>query len=237
MFLGTVVAVTDLARTDVDTFLTSRRARFQVNESFGGLSSDLREVDVLTGVGGGDCGIPFQAGEVYLIDAFIGEDGFIHAGICSSTRRIDAVGAALRILRQRRDGQRVPSLAGQIAQHDRNFKGKLGTHTPRPLANTLVRVKTDGRVYETRADAEGLYALYNLPSGRYELIPDLPQGTTLPGTSGVTDRQFLLSYTRVPVESMISRFSQVDQFRVEFSTLRISCCLMHSCTSSRLTRR
>lgn len=46
VFLGTVVAVTDLARTDVDTFLTSRRARFQMNESFGGLSSDVREVDV-----------------------------------------------------------------------------------------------------------------------------------------------------------------------------------------------
>lgn len=179
VFLGTVLAVTDLPRTGVDVFLSRRRTRIQVDESFGGLSPDVHEVDVLTGAGGGDCGIPFRAGEVYLVDAFVGKDGLVHAGICSSTRRIDAAGVALRILRQRRDGQQVPSLAGQIARHDRSFEGTLGTHDPKPLANVLVRVKADGRVYETRADSEGLYAFYSLPPGRYEFAPDLPPGTTL----------------------------------------------------------
>jgi hypothetical protein len=179
VFLGTVLAVTDLPDTGDDVFLASRRARIRVDESFGGLSPDVHEVDVLTGAGGGDCGIPFRAGEVYLIDAFAGKDGLVHAGICGSTRRIDAAGVALRILRQRRDGQRVPSLAGQIAQYDRNFEGTLGTHDPMPLANVLVRVKADGKAYETRADSEGLYAFYDLPSGRYEFAPDLPPGATL----------------------------------------------------------
>jgi hypothetical protein len=179
VFLGTVLAVTDLPRTDDDVFLSSRRARIQVDESFGGLSPDVHEVDVLTGAGGGDCGIPFRAGDVYLIDAFVEKDGLVHAGICSATRKIDAAGVALRILRQQRDGQRVPTLTGQIAQHDRNFEGTLGTHAPKPQANALVRVKADGRVYETLADSEGLYAFYNLPSGRYEFAPELPAGTTL----------------------------------------------------------
>jgi hypothetical protein len=62
-------------------FLNSRRARIQVSESFEGLSSDVHEVDVLTGVGGGDCGIPFKVGEVDLIDAFIGKDGLVHAAV------------------------------------------------------------------------------------------------------------------------------------------------------------
>ena len=94
-------------RTGNDVFLSSRKARIHLDESFGGLSPDVHELDVLTAVGGGDCGVPFKAGEVYLIDAFVGKDGLAHAGICSSTRRLDAAGVALRILRQRRDGQHV----------------------------------------------------------------------------------------------------------------------------------
>jgi hypothetical protein len=179
VFLGTVLAVTDLPRAGDHAFLTSRKARIQVDESFGGLPPDVREVDVLTGAGGGDCGIPFRAGDVYLIDAIVGDDGLIHAGICSSTRRIDAAGIALRVLRQRRAGQQVPSLVGRIAQHDRNFDGILGMHAPRPLPNAVVRVTADGRMYETLPDADGLYEFHDLPSGRYEFAPDLPPGTTL----------------------------------------------------------
>jgi len=103
VFLGTVLRVTDLLATDDSAFLSSRRARIRVDERFGGLAPDLREVDVYTGSGGGDCGIAFKIGEAYLVDAFV-EKGVAHAGICSSTRRIDAAGVLLRVLRQRRDG-------------------------------------------------------------------------------------------------------------------------------------
>src|SRR5258708_5334332 len=98
LFLGGGLAVTDLSRASDDVFLFSRRAQIRVDESFGGIAPDVHQVDVLTGSGGGDCGIPFKVGEVYLIDAFVGKDGLVHAAICSSTRRIDASGAALRIL-------------------------------------------------------------------------------------------------------------------------------------------
>lgn len=179
VFLGTVLSVTDLPRAADHAFLSSRKARIQVDESFGGLSSDLHEVDVLTGSGGGDCGVPFIRGEIYLVAASVWSDGLLHVGICGITRRIDAAGVALRVLRQRRSGQQAPSLAGQIAQHDRNFEGTLGMHAPKPLANALVRVKADGAVYETRADAEGLYEFYNLPAGKYEFAPELPPRTTL----------------------------------------------------------
>jgi hypothetical protein len=70
-------------------------------------------------------------------------------------------------------------LVGQIAQIDRNFEGLLGTRDPRPLANTLVRVKAGGTTYQVESDSEGLYAFYNLPPGKYEFAPDLPAGTTL----------------------------------------------------------
>jgi hypothetical protein len=92
---------------------------------------------------------------------------------------MDGAGVLLRVLRQRRDGKQVPSLIGEVARHDRNFDGSIGTLAAKPLANVLVRVKADVRVYETLADAHGLYAFYNLPEGKYEFAPDLPPGTTL----------------------------------------------------------
>lgn len=179
VFLGTVLSVADLPPTGGFALLSSRRARVRVDESFGGLTPDIHEVDIYTGAGGGDCGIPFKAGDVYLIDASVGKDGLAHAGICSSTQRIEEAGVSLRILRQRRDGKQLPSLVGQVAQQDRNFDGLLGMHDARPLPNLLVRVKVDGRSFETVADAGGFYAFYGLPAGSYEFDPDLPPGTTL----------------------------------------------------------
>src|SRR5262249_8658846 len=82
VFVGTVLAVTDLPRTEDFVFLSSRKAHFRVDESFGGIPSDVHEVDVLTGLGGGDCGIPFKAGEAYVVDAGTAKDGLLHAGIC-----------------------------------------------------------------------------------------------------------------------------------------------------------
>ncbi len=179
VFLGTVLSVSELNRTSEFVFLSSRKARIRVDESFGGLSPDEHEVDVLTGSGGGDCGIPFNVGDVYLIDSFIGKDGLAHAGICSSTHRVDGADVDLQILRLRRDDKQVPSLTGQVAQTDRNFDGVLGMRDPKPLANMTVRLKADRSVYETQADNHGVYAFYGLPSGKYEFAPDLPPATTL----------------------------------------------------------
>lgn len=187
VFLSTVLSVTDVPATGDSAFLTSRRARIRVDEPFGGLAPEVRETDIYTGVGNGDCGVPFKAGEVYLIDAFVGKDGTAHAGICSSTRRMDDAGVLLRVLRQQRDGKPAPSLIGQAAQVDRNFDGSLGTLTPKRLVNLLVRVKAGKSVYETQADADGIYALYGLPAGKYEFAPDLPLGTTLSWFIGSDD--------------------------------------------------
>lgn len=151
----------------------------EVVESFGGLPPNSRTVEVLTANGGGDCGVPFVAGERYLIEAFRDDDGRLRADICSATRRLDAAGATLRVLRQRRDGKPVPSLAGQIALRTPDSPGRYSPRAPQPLANILVRLRGQERVYETRSDPEGLFAFYDLPQGEYEFAPELPPGTVL----------------------------------------------------------
>ncbi len=66
-----------------------------------------------------------------------------------------------------------------VAEYDRNFEGWHGTRPPQPLPNVLLRVKARGKVYQTLTDSQGLYAFYNLPSGKYEFVPELPPGTSL----------------------------------------------------------
>jgi len=161
-----------------DNFINSRKVRTQVLEPFGGLAPGVREVVLFTGAGGGDCGIPFRPGEVYLIDAILWKDGRLHVGACSATARIDYADVALQVLRLRSEGRPVPSLIGRIQKRDRSSVEVLGLRVPGSLAHVRIRVKANGKVYETRADADGIYEFYDLPSGHYEFDPALPPDTT-----------------------------------------------------------
>jgi hypothetical protein len=179
LFVGTVLSLTDIPSTGEFKFLSSRKARIQIDESFGGTAPDATEIDVLTGSGGGDCGVPFQVGEKWLVDASVSDDGSLGAGICSSTRRIDYAETELRVLRRARGAQKIPSLIGTIAQQDRNFEGRFSTSPRKLLSNTTVRLKANGQSYSTVSDSDGIYEFYGLPAGRYEFAPDLQPGMTL----------------------------------------------------------
>lgn len=180
VLVGTVVDITALPiGADELPFLRSRKIRFQVKESFGGLAPGQSQIDILTGHGEGDCGVDFERGATYLVSASKDKDGSVVVSVCSPTQRVEYAGVRLGILRKLRDGQKAPSLAGQIAHQDRDFTGRLETAPPRPLVKALVRIKSAEQTYETHADADGHFAFYDLPRGKYEFAPDLPQGTKL----------------------------------------------------------
>ncbi|HEY7403202.1 MAG TPA: hypothetical protein VIB39_06750 [Candidatus Angelobacter sp.] len=54
---------------------------------------------VETGLGGGDCGFPFEQGESYLVFAWKESDGALSTGICSGTAKLGNSGAERRLLR------------------------------------------------------------------------------------------------------------------------------------------
>ncbi len=180
VFVGTVLSVSDVPYAPGEApFLSTRRARFQIDDSFGGIAAETREIDIYTGSGGGDCGIRFTPGERYLVTPHLGKDGLLRTGICSFTMPVSEAVSSLQLLKQLRAGRPSPSLTGRIALQNRNFEGHLGTAAPRPLASTKVRVTAGGRTWETLSDAEGVYAFYGLPAGKYQLDPVLPPGTRL----------------------------------------------------------
>ena|SRR6267154_6272059 len=47
--------------------------------------TEQKHLQLRTGLGGGDCGFPFEVGETYLVDAHKDESGDLSTGICSQT--------------------------------------------------------------------------------------------------------------------------------------------------------
>ena len=60
--------------------------RIQVAEVLSGIAPGQKEIEVVTGGGGGDCGYPFQAGMDYVVYAFKNAEGRLETTICSRTR-------------------------------------------------------------------------------------------------------------------------------------------------------
>jgi hypothetical protein len=203
IFVGTVLAVEDLTlhASHLPRFLSKRKVLLRIDESFGGLPPDLREIDVLTDAGGGDCGFAFLVGKQYLVDANMGEDKQLHAGVCSFTNGVEDAGAELHILRQARTGQRPPSLAGVIRKIERNFRGITGRHPPKGLGGVIVTIRSQGEqqrppfTLETRSDSEGVYTFDNLPAGEYRVQAEVPSAGRLSwflGNGGSMDTPYTI---------------------------------------------
>jgi hypothetical protein len=98
--------------TEIDHWYFAVRIR--VVESFRGTQKVGDIVKVQTGMGGGDCGFPFEVGKQYLVDAW-DRSGTVFTGICSHTASVDRGQADIRVLRKIASHQRLPELAGELS--------------------------------------------------------------------------------------------------------------------------
>ncbi len=144
-------------------------------EMFRGNPAHDKDLVVYTGMGGGDCGYPFQTGTRYLVYASAG-NGQLMTGICSSTAPEITAGSAIKELRALRDTGHVDDLFGNIneAPKGSRYEDLVESH---PLAGVAVRViGSRGQVFATTSDAHGIYSFSTLPYGNYRIEPDLPSG-------------------------------------------------------------
>lgn len=73
----------ELIPADWDSSPPFMLVTFSVSQSY---PADTRKTaEVRTGLGGGDCGVPFEVGKRYLVDAAKDKDGHLIASICSQT--------------------------------------------------------------------------------------------------------------------------------------------------------
>ncbi len=76
-----------------------RVVRMQIREVLTGVDPGQREIEIVTGMGRGDCGYSFQSSVDYVIYAYKNSEGRLETGICSRTRPITTAAEDIAYLR------------------------------------------------------------------------------------------------------------------------------------------
>jgi hypothetical protein len=149
-----------------------RRVRLKVMERFVGVAK--AEFELFTGMGGGDCGVAFEAGKQYLVFASQDEyTGRWRTTICSGTREALDANEDIRTLRAWTVGQSLPPrIYGSV--WDWTDRGNPEERGSMPLSNVEVRASAKGTDLATFTDGQGRFKFDDLKPGRYRVTLQLP---------------------------------------------------------------
>lgn len=181
LFVGTVTHIDNPAPDDGGLGGTGEaHYRFHIDEAFGGTVG--AEVDVYSGRGGADCSYHFEQGKKYLVSPYEKDDGRLFATIWSITRPFEQAQAKLAQLRAMRDHQRVASVYGVLSTSEQPYDSVTDNTLGEPLGNTRVVLRSNGQIFETVTDSNGVYATYDVPGGEYHFSAELPENLELAET-------------------------------------------------------
>jgi hypothetical protein len=76
----------------------SKLVKININSVWKG--SKKRQIEITTGNGGGDCGFPFEVGEIYLIFANGSKGGEYSTNICNRTNLLSLSETDLKVLKK-----------------------------------------------------------------------------------------------------------------------------------------
>ena len=163
-----------------------RRVRLVVEERFRGAGvGKAATLEVVTGLGGGDCGYGFEVGGRYLVYAEHAEGDALYTGICTRTRELSDAAVDLDFLRHR--SERTAGIEGDIEELARDPATK-DTRWVGPMRGVTVVAERrgDGRRWEAKTDEHGWFRLWGLTFGTYTVravLPDrfVPEATTRDG--------------------------------------------------------
>ncbi len=178
--MGTVVRIENPPK-EGDNSGGTARYQFRVEEWF---SADAGgEVEVVSGRGGADCSIWFNAGTKYLVFAYRAKDGELWGTVCSNTRRVEDAAPLLAQLGAMRSGQPVARIYGRVRQVQEPYEGTYQPEFDKALGQVVLRFESPKKkvVVTTTAD-DGSFAVYDLPPGTYKISADLPANLELAQT-------------------------------------------------------
>jgi hypothetical protein len=139
-----------------------RIIRFELEEAFIGVPYGLAEVQIVTGLGGGDCGYDFQRGVDYIVYAFKNAEGQLETGICSRTRLLRDAEEDLAYLRA--IASAPPTGEIRIVRVSSEVPGMAGIRT---------RVEGRGQEHFLLTDTAGEATLRDLIPGQYRVRAEL----------------------------------------------------------------
>lgn len=176
VFSGKVTAIAEQSGAS-DTqapWPSMRRATISIESAFRGVEG--KSVELLTGMGGGDCGYNFVSGERYLVYAYRSPRGLI-ATICSRTRLLKDAAEDIAYIRNLPPAGTGATIKGNVTQISQPFEQDAERHTSKPLGDVVVKITGDGIARDVRTDTEGAFQISGLPAGNYKVRLDLPRSS------------------------------------------------------------
>lgn len=173
-------------------------AHLIVEEALKGITQ--KEVDVVTGGGGGDCGYPFREGERYLVYAYPNQrgdaedanrvssthiagsgvkvfPGSLTTSICTRTRPLKAAQDDLELIRAILNNKTETRIFGDVIEYTEALceTGTCFPNNPRPVAEVTIRAQSPQGNHEAKTDENGKFKFVNLPPGKYKVRLVMPE--------------------------------------------------------------
>jgi hypothetical protein len=176
VFAGTVKTISEIERTS-DSPYRHRSVVFAIDRAFRGVQGTTAEV--VTGMGGGDCGYDFKQGERYLVYAYRNSGtSRLATGICSRTRPIADAAEDLRYFEALPPSGTGARVYGTVTHWERDLAtGQSHQYGPVPFVHVLLSGTSP--IAEAQTDDQGRYEFAGIAPGKYELQV-IPPGTFSP---------------------------------------------------------
>lgn len=172
VFAGTVTEIIEETNPTRASFWRIRRqvVHFKITEQLLDLTSGKEEIEIETGMGGGDCGYRFEKDLSYVVYASRMRDGKgkLVTTICSRTKPLAQAKEDLDYFRSRKSGPDVAEISIQVlGLSDSNIPAeKL-----QGVSLTITGPETD---LLKLSDSSGHQSFANLPSGEYGITAVFP---------------------------------------------------------------
>jgi hypothetical protein len=118
--------------------------RIQVGDILSGIRAGQRQIEILTGMGGGDCGYAFRVGVDYVVYAYKNAGGRLQTGICSRTRPVTEAAEDVAYIR---------AMANAPETGEIHVRTGVGTTPGKP--GVPITAEREGSRYQALTDAAG----------------------------------------------------------------------------------
>lgn len=176
VFIGTVIEGKLVTVKEGDFEHQMQAVRLSIDEAFRGVEG--AEVEVLTGLGGGDCGFGFRRAQQFLVYAYRSEsDQKLHTNICTRTRAISEADPDLAYIRGLSKAKAGGTISGEVVRERRN---ETGGSNGEPLAGVKVTINGPQKA-EAVTNAKGEFKIEGVQPGEYSVVPAVPKGLAIRG--------------------------------------------------------
>lgn len=139
---------------------------FLVDEVFRGVLGGS-DVEILTGMGGADCGYGFEKGKRYLVYAQESQNKF-HTDVCSRTRLLTEAKPDLMYFQSLPPEGSGASIQVKVVKRSPPTREGAIRETI-PMQGVRVTAEGAGKLFEGRTSSSGQYEFKHLPPGKYNV--------------------------------------------------------------------